>query len=97
MTSCSGRCRYQAELAIEQADVIVLVTDLQAGVTASDADVAAMLQKCGKPVVLCVNKCDRIGEVPPEFYEFYNLGLGDPVAVSSVHGTGTRRPARRGV
>ena len=81
--------RYQAELAIEQADVIVLVTDLQAGVTASDADVAAMLQKCGKPVVLCVNKCDRIGEVPPEFYEFYNLGLGDPVAVSSVHGTGT--------
>ena len=81
--------RYQAELAIEQADVIVLVTDLQAGVTASDADVAAMLQKCGKPVVLCVNKCDRIGEVPPEFYEFYNLGLGDPVAVSSVHGHGT--------
>lgn len=81
--------RYQAELAIEQADVIVLVTDLQAGVTANDVDVAAMLQKCGKPIVLCVNKCDRIGEMPPEFYEFYNLGLGDPVGVSSIHGTGT--------
>gem|GEM_PF-3316977 len=81
--------RRQAELAMEQADVIILVTDLHAGVTANDADVASMLQKSGKPVVLCVNKCDRIGELPPEFYEFYNLGLGDPVAVSSVHGTGT--------
>ena len=81
--------RRQAELAMEQADVIILVTDLHAGVTANDADVASMLQKSGKPVVLCVNKCDRIGELPPEFYEFYNLGLGDPIAVSSVHGTGT--------
>ncbi len=81
--------RHQAQLAIEQADVIVLVTDLTCGVTASDTDVAAMLQRSGKPVVLCVNKCDRVGELPAEFYEFYNLGLGDPIAVSSVHGHGT--------
>ncbi len=84
-----SQMRRQAQLAIEQADVIVLVTDLQAGVTANDADVAVMLQKSGKPVVLCVNKCDRIGAPPAEFYEFYNLGLGDPVGVSSLHGTGT--------
>lgn len=81
--------RRQAQLAIEQAEVIVLVTDLTAGVTSNDADVAAMLQRSGKPIVLCVNKCDRVGQVPPEFYEFYNLGLGDPIAVSSVHGHGT--------
>ncbi len=84
-----SQMRRQAQLAIEQADVIVLVTDLQSGVTANDADVAVMLQKSGKPVVLCVNKCDRIGTPPAEFYEFYNLGLGDPIAVSSIHGTGT--------
>ncbi len=84
-----SQMRRQAELAIEQADVIVLVTDLQSGVTANDADVAVMLQKSGKPVVLCVNKCDRVGAPPAEFYEFYNLGLGDPIAVSSIHGTGT--------
>ena len=81
--------RRQAQLAIDQADVIILVTDLTAGVTANDADVAALLQRSGKPVVLCVNKCDQIGSLPAEFYEFYNLGLGDPIAVSSVHGTGT--------
>ena len=81
--------RRQAELAIERADVIVLVTDLRSGVTANDMDVANMLQKSGKPIVLCVNKCDSIGEPPPEFYEFYNLGLGDPFAVSSLHGNGT--------
>lgn len=84
-----SQMRRQAQVAIDQADVIVLVTDLYAGVTANDADVAAMLQRSGKPVVLCVNKCDKIGTIPPEFYEFYNLGLGDPVAVSSVHGHGT--------
>ena len=84
-----SQMRRQAQLAIEQADVIVLVTDLQSGVTANDADVTSMLQKSGKPIVLCVNKCDGIGDVPPAFYEFYNLGLGDPVAVSSVHGHGT--------
>ena len=81
--------RNQAELAIEMANVIVFVVDLKCGVTASDSDVAAMLQKSGKPVVLCVNKCDKLGDLPLDFYEFYNLGLGDPVAVSSVHGHGT--------
>ena len=81
--------RAQAELAIATASVIVFVTDLKTGVTAADMDVAAMLQKSGKPVVLCVNKCDKIGDTPIEFYEFYNLGLGEPIAVSSVHGHGT--------
>ncbi|MBQ6706016.1 MAG: ribosome biogenesis GTPase Der [Clostridia bacterium] len=81
--------RQQANLAIEQAEVIVLVTDIQSGVTAADEDIAVMLKKSGKPVVLCVNKCDAPGAMPAEFYEFYNLGLGDPIAVSSVHGTGT--------
>lgn len=81
--------RAQAELAIQTASVIVFVTDIKTGVTAADMDVAAMLQKSGKPVVLCVNKCDAIGDTPLEFYEFYNLGLGDPIAVSSVHGHGT--------
>lgn len=81
--------RRQAEIAIDRACVIILVTDLRCGVTATDYDVASMLQKSGKPVILCVNKCDRLGEPSPEFYEFYNLGLGDPVEVSSVHGYGT--------
>ncbi|MBQ9768883.1 MAG: ribosome biogenesis GTPase Der [Clostridia bacterium] len=81
--------RDQAQLAIEMANAIIFVVDVKSGVTAADEDVAAMLQKSGKPIVLCVNKCDKIGEPPLEFYEFYNLGLGDPVAVSSVHGTGT--------
>ncbi len=81
--------RRQAQLAIDSADVIVLVTDIRSGVVASDAEVAAMLQKSGKPVILCVNKCDTVGELPMDFYEFYNLGLGDPIAVSSVHGHGT--------
>ena len=84
-----AQMRRQANLAIEQADVIVLVTDLQAGVTANDQEVAALLQRSGKPVVLCVNKCDTPGGLPADFYEFYNLGLGDPVAVSSIHGHGT--------
>ena len=84
-----SQMRRQAQLAIESADVIVLVTDVRSGVVATDTEVAQMLQKSGKPIVLCVNKCDTIGDVPPDFYEFYNLGLGDPVAVSSVHGHGT--------
>lgn len=83
------KMKAQAELAIDTAEVIIFVTDLKSGVTASDRDVAAMLQKSGKPIVLCVNKCDRPGALPMEFYEFYNLGLGDPVAVSGVHGHGT--------
>lgn len=81
--------RLQAEIAIEKADVIIFVTDLRVGVTANDMDVASMLQKSGKPIVLCVNKCDTVGDPPPEIYEFYNLGVGDPIAVSSVHGHGT--------
>ena len=81
--------RAQANLAIETANVIIFVTDLTSGVTAADTDIAAMLLKSGKPVVLCVNKCDGLGKTPMEFYEFYNLGLGDPISVSSVHGHGT--------
>lgn len=81
--------RAQAEIAIETADVIILVTDVSSGILAADSEVASMLQKSGKPIVLCVNKCDSIGAPPAEFYEFYNLGLGDPIAVSSVHGHGT--------
>ncbi len=81
--------RAQAQLAIDTASAIIFVTDIKSGVTASDMEVAALLQKSGKPVVLCVNKCDGIGDLPPEFYEFYNLGIGDPIAVSSVHGHGT--------
>ena len=81
--------RRQAQLAIDSAQVIILVTDVRSGVVASDADVAAMLQKSGKPIILCVNKCDTVGDLPLEFYEFYNLGLGDPIAVSAVHGHGT--------
>ena len=84
-----SQMRRQAELAIDTADVIVLVTDVKTGVVATDSEVAAMLLKSGRPVVLCVNKCAGIGEPPAEFYEFYNLGLGDPIQVSSVHGHGT--------
>lgn len=84
-----SQMREQAQLAIDSADVIIFVADIKTGVTASDESVAQMLQKSGKPVVLCVNKCDSLGQTPPEIYEFYNLGLGDPIAVSSVHGHGT--------
>ena len=84
-----SQMRRQAELAIERADVIVLVTDIRCGVTATDSEVASMLLKSGKPVVLAVNKCDTIGEPPMELYEFYNLGLGDPFPISSQHGHGT--------
>ena len=81
--------RQQAELAITHADVIIFVTDLRSGVTANDYAVAEMLQKSGKPVVLAVNKCDALGEPPMELYEFYNLGIGEPYPISSVHGHGT--------
>ena len=81
--------REQAQLAIEQADVIILVTDVRCGVTADDSAVANMLQKSGKPIILAVNKCDKIGEPPMELYEFYNLGLGDPFPVSAEHGHGS--------
>ena len=81
--------REQAQLAIDTADVILFVTDLRAGVTAQDADIAAMLMRAGKPVVLVVNKVDSLGEPPVELYDFYSLGLGEPYPVSSVHGHGT--------
>ena len=81
--------RNQAQLAIDTANAVILITDIKDGVTSNDIEVAQMLQKSRKPIILCVNKCDRVGELPPEFYEFYNLGLGDPVAVSAVHGSGT--------
>ncbi len=81
--------RRQAELAIDAADVIVFVTDVRSGVVATDEEVAEMLRKSGRNVVLCVNKCDTIGEPDPNYYEFYNLGLGEPIQVSSVHGHGT--------
>lgn len=84
-----SQMRAQAQIAIESADVIVMITDMKAGLTASDHDVAALLQKSGKPVVLCVNKVDQVGALPMEYYEFFNLGLGEPMAVSSVHGHGT--------
>lgn len=84
-----SQMREQAQLAIESADVIIFVADIKTGMTAADQNVAQMLRKSGKPVVLCVNKCDGLGENPSELYEFYNLGLGDPIAVSSVHGHGT--------
>ncbi len=84
-----AKMRAQASLAIDTANVIIFVTDIKDGLTAADAEVAAMLQKSGKPVVLCVNKCDGIGKTPLDIYEFYNLGLGDPIPVSGVHGHGT--------
>ena len=81
--------RMQAETAIMSADVIILIVDLRTGVTAADEDVAAMLRRSKKPVVLAVNKCDTPGNPPAEFYEFYNLGLGDPIGISALHGYGT--------
>ncbi len=82
--------KRQAELAIESADVIIFLCDVHTGVTAADRDVAVMLKKSRKPVVPAINKCDRIGALPFEFYEFYELGFDcDPIAVSSVHGSGT--------
>ncbi len=80
--------RAQAELAISQADVLLLMTNVHDGMVAADAEVAAMLQKSGKPVLLVVNKVDNIGQPPLALYEFYNLGLGDPLPVSSIHGLG---------
>lgn len=80
--------RRQAQLAIEMADVVILMTNVRDGVTANDRDVASMLLKAHKKIVLAVNKVDNIGDPPLEFYEFYNLGLGDPVAISSTHGLG---------
>ena len=81
--------RQQAEIAIDHATVIVFLCDIKTGLTASDQEVANMLLRSGKPVVLAVNKMDQVGMTNPDIYEFYNLGLGDPIAVSAVHGHGT--------
>ncbi len=80
--------REQALIAIDHADVVVLLCDVRTGVTAADQEVADMLKRAKKPIVLCVNKLDTPGDPPPDFYEFYNLGLGDPVGVSAVHSYG---------
>ena len=82
--------RFQAEVAIESADVIIFMCDVRTGLVADDRDIAVMLQKSGKPIIPCINKCDSIGGLPFEFYEFYELGFEtEPIAVSSVHGSGT--------
>ena len=82
--------RFQAEVAIESADVIIFMCDVRTGLTADDRDIGIMLQKSGKPIIPCINKCDSVGAPPLEFYEFYELGFdAEPVAVSSVHGSGT--------
>ena len=81
--------REQANIAINAADVIILVTDVRTGVTAADREVANMLLRSGKPTVLAVNKMDSTGQLDPAIYEFYELGMGDPIAVSAVHGHGT--------
>lgn len=81
--------RQQVELAVDTSAVIVMLTDIRAGVTAADQELATMLRQSGRPVVLAVNKVDSVGELPADFYDFYTLGLGDPYPVSSVHGHGT--------
>ncbi len=82
--------RFQAEIAIETADVIIFMCDVRTGLTADDRDIAVMLQKSGKPIVPCINKCDSVGALPFEFYEFYELGFDcEPIAVSSIHGSGS--------
>lgn len=84
------KMKDQAQIAIENADVIVFLCDVRAGLTADDRDIAVMLQKSGKPIIPCINKCDSVGQLPFEFYEFYELGFDkEPIAVSSVHGSGT--------
>lgn len=80
--------RLQAELAIDHADVIIFMVNVSDGLLAADRDVCTMLMKSGKPIVLAVNRVDNIGEPPMELYEFYNLGIGDPIAISSLHGLG---------
>jgi GTP-binding protein len=81
--------RKQVDIAIETADVVVLVADIRTGVTAADMDIANMLLRSKKPVVLAVNKMDSVGPADPALYEFYSLGLGEPIGVSALHGHGT--------
>jgi len=85
-----AKMKFQAEVAIENADAIIFLCDVRTGLTAADRDVAVMLKKSGKPILPVINKCDSVGALPFEFYEFYELGFDrDPIAVSSVHGSGT--------
>ena len=84
-----SQMREQAQIAIDTADVIMFITDVRQGLVDADEKVANMLRRSKKPVVLAVNKCDTPGNPAPEFYEFYNLGLGDPVGISALHGYGT--------
>ena len=85
-----SQMKNQAQIAIDDADVIVFMCDVRTGLTANDRDIAVILKRSGKPIVPCINKCDRIGDLPYEFYEFYELGFAcDPIAVSSIHGTGS--------
>ena len=84
------KMRAQAQIAIDTADVILFVCDIRTGMTADDEDIALMLKKSGKPVIPCINKSDRIGDVAPEFYEFYALGFeNDPIPLSALHGSGS--------
>ena len=87
--------REQAQIAIDTADCIVMVVDVRSGLTAADEDVAHMLRRSHKPVILAVNKCDQVGEAPMELYEFYNLGFDEVMPISSVHGHGTGESAGR--
>jgi GTP-binding protein len=82
--------RNQAEIAIATADVIIFMCDIRSGLLADDREIAIMLKKSGKPIVVAVNKADKVGELPYEFYEFYELGFErEPIAISSLHGTGS--------
>ena len=85
-----SQMKFQAQVAVEDADVIVFMCDVRTGLTANDRDIAIMLKKSGKPIIPCINKCYSVGHLPYEFYEFYELGFEcEPIAVSSVHGSGT--------
>ena len=85
-----SQMRTQAQLAVDTADVIIFMCDVRTGLTADDRDIAVMLKKSGKPIVPCINKCDRVGALPLEFYEFYELGFEEePIGVSSIHGSGS--------
>ena len=82
--------KFQAQVAIDDADVIIFMCDVRTGLTADDRDIAVMLKKSGKPIIPCINKCDSVGHLPYEYYEFFELGFDcEPVAVSSIHGSGT--------
>lgn len=84
------KMREQAQIAIDTADVIIFMCDIRTGLLADDIDIAVMLKKSGKPVIPCINKADKIGDTPPEYYEFYELGFDiDPIALSSLHGSGS--------